>query len=89
MDQRIIYQNDNGGVSVIIPAPECGLMIEEIALKDVPFGKPFKIIDVADLPTDRTQRNAWTVDNADLTDGVGADYGNGSDNPFVMPEVTQ
>jgi len=89
MTQRIIYSNDDGGISVIIPAPECGLTIEQIALKDVPFGKPFKIIDIADLPTDRTQRNAWTVDEADLTDGVGADYGIGSDNPFIMPEAAQ
>ena len=89
MTQRIIYTNDDGSVSVIVPAPECGLTIEQIALKDVPFGKPFKIIDIADLPADRTQRNAWTVDEADLTDGVGADYGVGSENPFVMPEVTE
>lgn len=67
--QRIIYKNDDGGVSVIIPA-DCGLTIEEIALKDVPFGKPYKIIDAAELP-DRTQRNQWDVDEADLTDGVG------------------
>jgi hypothetical protein len=89
MTQRIIYQSDDGSVSVIVPAPECGLTIEQIALKDVPFGKPFKIIDIADLPADRTQRNAWTVDEADLTDGVGADYGIGSENPFILPEATE
>ena len=71
MDQRIIYQNDTGGVSLLIPA-ECGLTIQEIAAKDVPTGKPFKIVDVADIPTDRQWRNEWTVDEADLTDGVGA-----------------
>lgn len=87
MAQYIIYQTDTGGVAIITPAPECGLTVQEIALKDVPFGKPFKIIDAADLPTDRSERNAWTVDVADLTDGVGADYGVGSDNPFVPPEV--
>lgn len=59
MNQRIIYPTDNGGVAVIIPAPECGLTIEEIAAKDVPAGKPFKIIDTADVPTDRTFRDAW------------------------------
>jgi hypothetical protein len=59
MNQRIIYPNDEGGVSIIIPAPECGLTIEEIAAKDVPVGKPYKIVDVADIPTDRTFRNAW------------------------------
>ena len=60
MNQRIIYPTDEGGVAVIVPAPECGLTIEEIAAKDVPKGKPFKIVDVADIPSDRTFRNAWT-----------------------------
>lgn len=59
MNQRIIFPNDEGGVSVIVPAPDCGLTIEEIAAKDVPAGKPYKIVDVADIPTDRTFRNAW------------------------------
>jgi hypothetical protein len=71
MDQRIIYQNEEGGVAIIIPC-ECGLTIEEIAAKDVPTGKPYKIVDVADVPSDRQWRNEWTVDAADLTDGVGA-----------------
>jgi hypothetical protein len=59
MNKRIIYPNNDGGVVVLIPAPECGLTIEEIAAKDVPQGKPYKIVDVADIPTDRTFRNAW------------------------------
>ena len=59
MNQRIIFPNDEGGVSVIIPAPECDLTIEEIAAKDVPAGKPFEIVDAADIPEDRTFRNAW------------------------------
>jgi hypothetical protein len=59
MNQRIIYPTDDGGVAVIVPAPESGLSIQEIALKDVPAGKPFKIVDVSDIPTDRTFRNAW------------------------------
>jgi hypothetical protein len=59
MNQRIIYPNDDGGVSIIVPASDCGLTIEEIAAKDVPAGKPYKIVDVADIPTDRTFRNAW------------------------------
>jgi hypothetical protein len=59
MNQRIIYPTDDGGVAVIIPAAECGLTIEEIAAKDVPAGKPFKIVDVSDIPTDRTFRDAW------------------------------
>ena len=75
MNQRIIFKNDNGGVAVIIPAPEClqTRTIQEIAAKDVPAGKPFKIVDVSEIPTDRSQRDAWTVDEAELTDGVGGE----------------
>lgn len=59
--KRIIYPNDDGSVSIVIPAPEAleTMTIEEIAAKDVPAGKLFKIIDVEDVPTDRTFRNAW------------------------------
>ena len=55
---RIIYPTDDGGVAVIIPA-DCGLTIEDIAAKDVPAGKPFKIVENSDIPEDRTFRNAW------------------------------
>lgn len=57
---RVIYPTDDGGVAVIIPAPECGLTIEEIAAKDVPEGKPYEIVDDSDIPSDRTFRGAWT-----------------------------
>ena len=59
MNKRIIYPTSDGGVAVIVPAPDCGLTIEEIAAKDVPAGKQFKIVDVSDIPEDRTFRNAW------------------------------
>ena len=61
MNKRIIYPTDEGGVDVIIPSPEylADHTIEELAAKDVPAGKPFKIVDVADIPSDRTFRNAW------------------------------
>lgn len=74
MNQRIIYQTDDGGVAVIIPAPEAVaiLGIDAIAQKDVPTGKPYKIVDVSEIPTDRSKREAWTVSADDLTDGVGA-----------------
>jgi hypothetical protein len=63
IDKRIIYPTDSGGVAVIIPAPEWlseeGNTLEALAAKDVPTGKPWKIIDVSDIPTDRRFRNAW------------------------------
>lgn len=62
MDKRIIYQTEDGGVAIIVPSSDCGLSIEQIAAKDVPAGKAFKIVDVSDIPTDRTFRNAWEME---------------------------
>jgi hypothetical protein len=61
MTQRIIYPNDDGGVSILIPTPEYleTHTIEELAAKDVPEGKPYKIVATEDIPTDRTFRAAW------------------------------
>ena len=60
-------------VAVIIPSPEALEQhgIQAIAIKDVPAGRKFKLVDAADIPSDRSERDAWTVDEADLTDGVG------------------
>jgi hypothetical protein len=77
MNQRIIYPTDDGGVAVIVPAAECGLTIEEIAAKDVPpivvYGpeqtivssspRPFKIVDVSEIPSERLFRAAWEYSN--------------------------
>lgn len=99
--KRIIYPNDNGGIAVMIPAPDIvgmlmrrhsipafvaselptgdyveteRLSLEEamhlIAKKNVPTGLPYKIIDTADVPSDRTFRNAWEADFSTF-DGVG------------------
>tara|TARA_R110000765_G_scaffold402810_1_gene498705 strand:- start:291 stop:506 length:216 start_codon:yes stop_codon:yes gene_type:complete len=70
MDKRIIYKNSDGTVGIIIPA-ECDLTVEQIALKDVPTGLKYKIVDVSEISSDRTFRNAWTINESELTDGVG------------------
>ena len=61
MDKRIIYTQDNGTVAIVIPSDECGLTVEQIAAKDVPAGKEYKIVDVSEIPSDRTYRNAWEL----------------------------
>ena len=73
MTKAIIYKT-SGGVAVIHPTAEALSLygIEAIALKDVPAGVPFKIVDVSEIPEDRTFRIAWEADPATLTDGVGA-----------------
>ncbi|MFN8996347.1 MAG: hypothetical protein ACK5X3_22140 [Pseudomonadota bacterium] len=72
--QAIIYPNDQGGIAVIIPAPDCGIPPQEIARKDVPAGVPFRIIPASAIPQDRTYREAWTADfSAPDGHGIGAD----------------
>jgi hypothetical protein len=56
---RIIYPNDDDGIAVVIPAP--GIEQAE-ALRAVPTGKPYLVVDAEDIPTDRTFRDAWQVD---------------------------
>ena len=70
MSKRIIYKDNEGNLAVIIPIDN-NLTIEQIARKDVPTGKPYKIIEETDLPNSREYRNAWTINDSELTDGVG------------------
>jgi hypothetical protein len=72
--QAIIYPNNQGGIAVIIPAPSCGIPLEEIARKDVPAGVAFRIIATSSIPQDRTYRDAWTADFSNPDGhGIGAD----------------
>ena len=57
--KRIIYPNNEGGVIVLTPSPNWNGTLEELAAKDVPASKPYKIVDASEVPSDRTFRNAW------------------------------
>ena len=81
-NQRIIYQNAEGGVSVIIPTGE--LPIEEVAKKDVPVGVSYEIVDSLAIPSDRTFRGAWEADFSN-PDG----YGIGADAWFAQQEASE
>jgi hypothetical protein len=56
-----IFPNETT-ISVLVPAPNCELSLEEICVKDVPTGVPYRIIDSSELPADREFRNAWEAD---------------------------
>jgi hypothetical protein len=70
----IIYKRADGGVSVLEPFIDLDDddAWEEFAQKHVPTGLKYKIVENSAIPTDRTFRNAWDIDEAELTDGVGA-----------------
>ena len=71
---KIIYKNESGGVSIVHPTEEAlqVMTMKQIADLSVPEGVPYAIVEDDVLPTDRTYRDAWVVDEDLLTDGVGA-----------------
>jgi len=79
---RIIYEQSNGILGVLIPAPKfletlSGTEEEKlihIANKDLPTGTKYEIVTDDTPPSDRTFRNAWEYEtgsnekqSADLT----------------------
>lgn len=81
MEQRVIFPA-GGGVSVLIPTG--AIPVAEVARKDVPSGVPYRIVDVSDIPEDRTLRAAWTADFS-APDG----YGIGADAWFAEQEAAE
>ncbi|WFP74493.1 hypothetical protein [Mesorhizobium sp. WSM4906] len=73
--QRIIYPTAEGGIAVLVchkadGTPMSPQPLAEIARKDVPAGVPFRLVDAADIPEDRSQRTLWTADFS-TPDGYG------------------
>ena len=59
-DYRFVYTRDDGGVTVVIPADNCGLTLEQIKDKDCPKDRTVYTVNESAIPTDRSFRNAWT-----------------------------
>lgn len=71
MTKRIVFTNSEGGTSIIIPAP--GILIQD-CMKDVPSDAlDVEIIDVTDVPADRTFRNAWKRDTTPAPQKIAID----------------
>lgn len=81
MQHIIIHPNEQGHLTFLYPAPECGLPIEEIARKDVPAGVPYLIVHDDDVPKDHTYFEAF---EADFTNPDG--YGIGHEAWFAEQE---
>ena len=59
-DYRFIYTNDDGGISIVTPADNTHLTLEQIKDKDCPSGKTVYTVNKSAVPTDRSFRDAWT-----------------------------
>ena len=71
MKNIIIYNDKN------LRVVHCKSSIEEEVIQEAdrvaPLAVPYKIIDSSGIPADRTFRNAWEVDDSEITDGVGGE----------------
>ena len=70
MSNVIIWKQDNGTVAVTHPSNNCGLTVDEIAKKDLPTGRKYKILDANELPEWDEFRDSWTCDDSYLDTGV-------------------
>ena len=59
-DKRFIYENDDGSISIVVPADNTHLTLDQIKAKDCPSGKTVYTVDKSAIPTDRSFRDAWT-----------------------------
>ena len=82
MTNVIIYPQNNGSIALVAPTGE--LPFADVAQKDVPAGKPYLILNYADLPADYTFFGAWEADFSN-PDG----HGIGADAYFAAKEANQ
>ena len=59
-DYRFVYTRDDGGISIVTPADNCPLTLEQIKDKDCPKDRTVYTVNKSAIPTDRSFRNAWT-----------------------------
>ena len=65
---NIIYKNQDGGVAIFTPTQESldMLTLDEIAQRLVPEGLKYWIVDPSAIPSDRTFRDAWELDENEM-----------------------
>ena len=59
-DKRVIYPNEEGGVSILVPSQSCPSI--DRLIQDVPAGKPYQVVNASEIPSSREYRNAWTFE---------------------------
>ena len=59
-DYRFIYTNDDGSISIVVPADKTDLTLEQIKDKDCPKDRTVYTVSKDTIPSDRSFRDAWT-----------------------------
>jgi len=61
---KIIFKNQDNSIGIITPSNEAlsFATLAQIAEKDCPYNLPYWIVEDSDIPSDRTFRSAWEID---------------------------
>ena len=64
--KKIIFKNQDNSIGIITPTDEAlsFATIEQMAEKDCPYNLPYWIVEDSVIPTDRTFRSAWEIDDS-------------------------
>lgn len=62
-DIRFIYENDEGGITIVTPSDKTDLTLDEIKDKCCPSGKTIITINKSEMPSNRNFRNAWKLNS--------------------------
>lgn len=74
--KKIIFKNEDNSIGIITPTDEAlsFATLLEVAEKDVPYDLPYWIVEDSIIPTDRTFRSAWEIDESlGSPDGFGGE----------------
>jgi len=58
---KVVFVNQEGGISILHPVLTEGLTLEHVIKKDIPEGVQYWVVNDDDIPTDRHFRDAWEV----------------------------
>ena len=63
---KIVFKNQDNSIGIITPSGEAlsFATIEQIAEKDVAHNLPYWIVEDSIIPTDRTFRDCWEIDES-------------------------
>ena len=61
---KIVFKNQDNSIGIITPTDEAlkFATLLDVAEKDVPHNLPYWIVEDSSIPTDRTFRSAWEID---------------------------
>lgn len=82
---KIIFKNEDNSIGIITPSDEAlsFATIEQIAEKDVPYNLPYWIVSDTDIPSDRTDRDRWVLENMPEPNGFGGTSNEFSDEQLL------